>query len=170
MCKKQSFLTLFCFKVHLLVWGLFHKTKPDTCTEWILWISSEINEPLDSNETLVNDSVFNLVSMNYIRFLRKLLFKKLWAFEVIHFVWNSEENKTIIFSHLLHASKNFLSIYIYIYIQKKNRYILPNRHYFLIIFMSLKTISYINISSCFVSAVEHNMKKILKTLYPIFKP
>ena len=39
----------------------------------------------------------NVISMNNIRFLRKSLFKKLSAFKVIHFVYNSEENKTLIF-------------------------------------------------------------------------
>ena len=61
------------------------------------WIFSEIDEPLDFNETLINGSVLNVVSMNNIRFLRKSLFKKLSAFKVIQFVCNSEENKTFIF-------------------------------------------------------------------------
>ena len=53
---------------------------------------SEIDEPLDFNETLVNGSVVNVVSMNNIRVLRKSLSKKLSAFKVIYFLCNSDEN------------------------------------------------------------------------------
>ena len=49
----------------------------------MLRIFSEIDEPLDYNETLVIGSVLNVVSINNIRFLRKSLFKKLSAFKVI---------------------------------------------------------------------------------------
>ena len=67
-------------------------------------IFSEIDEPLDFNETLINGSVLNVVLMNNISFFRKSLFKNLSAFKVIKFVCNSEEHKTLIFSYLLHAS------------------------------------------------------------------
>ena len=61
-----------------------------------IWIFSEIDGPLDFNETLVNGSILNTVSINNIRFSGKL-FKKLSAFKVIYFVCNSEENETFIF-------------------------------------------------------------------------
>ena len=61
------------------------------------WIFSEIDRPLDFNETFVNSSVLNVVSINGTRFLRKSLFKKLLAFKAIYFVCNSEEKKTLIF-------------------------------------------------------------------------
>ena len=57
-------------------------------------IFSEIDGQLDFIETLVNGSIFNVVSINNIRSLRKSLFKKLSALKVIYFVFNSEENKT----------------------------------------------------------------------------
>ena len=44
------------------------------------WIFSEIDRPLDFNETFINSSVLNVVSINDIRFLPKSLFKKLLAF------------------------------------------------------------------------------------------
>ena len=40
-------------------------------------IFSKIDRPLDFNETFVNSSVLNVVSINDTRFLRKSLFKKL---------------------------------------------------------------------------------------------
>ena len=46
-------------------------------------IFSEIDEPLDFNETLINGSVLNVVSMNKIRFLQNSLLRKLSAFEVV---------------------------------------------------------------------------------------
>ena len=58
-----------------------------------LGIFSEIDRPLDFNETLVICSVLNVVSLNNIRFLLKSLFKKLSALKVIYFVCNSDENK-----------------------------------------------------------------------------
>ena len=54
-------------------------------------IFSEIARPLDFNEILVNGSVFNVVSMDNISFLRKSLYKKLSEFKFIYFVCNSEE-------------------------------------------------------------------------------
>ena len=71
-----------------------------------MWIFSEIDRPLDFNESYVNGIVLNLVSLNNIRFLRKSIFKKLSALKVIYFVCNSEEKKNFHFSYLLHASKN----------------------------------------------------------------
>ena len=48
----------------------------------ILWerFFFEIDRPLDFNETFVNSSVLNVVSINDTRVLRKSLFKKLLAF------------------------------------------------------------------------------------------
>ena len=50
-----------------------------------MWIFSEIDMPLDFNESSVNGIVLNLVSLNNIRFLRKSIFKKLSALKVIYF-------------------------------------------------------------------------------------
>ena len=36
-------------------------------------IFSEIDEPLDLNETLVNDSVLNVISINNIRFVAEII-------------------------------------------------------------------------------------------------
>ena len=60
-------------------------------------IFSEIDGPLDFDETLVNGSVLNVVHLIIFVFLRKSLFKKLSALKAVYFVWNSEENKTYIF-------------------------------------------------------------------------
>ena len=60
---------------------------------------------LDFNETFVNSSVLNVVSINDTRFLRKSLFKKLLAFSVLYFVCNSEEKNTLIF-HIYYMHKN----------------------------------------------------------------
>ena len=69
--------------------------------------------------------------MSNISFLRKQLFKNLSAFKCIYFVCDSEENDNLIF--YIYCLKNFLI--------KKNRYIKPNGHYVLILFMILKTIN-----------------------------
>ena len=45
-------------------------------------IISEIDRPLDFNETFINSSVLNVVSINDTRFLRKSLFKKLLTFKL----------------------------------------------------------------------------------------
>ena len=55
------------------------------------WIFSEIDMPLDFNETFVNSSLLDVVSINDTHFLQKSLFKKLLAFSVIYFVCNSKE-------------------------------------------------------------------------------
>ena len=55
-------------------------------TNYYYWIFSEIDEPLDFNETLIDGSVLNVVSVNNMSFLQKSLFKKLSAFKVISFV------------------------------------------------------------------------------------
>ena len=70
------------------------------------WIFSEIYDPLDFNETLVNGSVFNIVSINNIRFLRKSLFIKLSSFKIIYIVCNSEENEILIFIAIACFKKN----------------------------------------------------------------
>ena len=69
-------------------------------------IFSEIDRPLDFNEIWVNGSVLNVVSMNNVSFLRKLLLKKLSAFKVIYFVCKSEENETSIFHIYCMLQKN----------------------------------------------------------------
>ena len=51
-----------------------------------------------------------VVSMDDICFLWILLFKQVFAFKVIYFVYNSEENKTLVF-HILHASKIIASFF-----------------------------------------------------------
>ena len=48
-----------------------------TCFASLAGIFSEIDEPLDFNETLVNGSVLNVVLMNNILFLRKHYLKSL---------------------------------------------------------------------------------------------
>ena len=70
-------------------------------------IFSEIDEPLDFSKTLINGSVLNVVSMNNVSFLQKSLFKKLSIFEVIYFVCNSKENKTLIFHICCILQKTF---------------------------------------------------------------
>ena len=70
-------------------------------------IISGIDEPLDFNETLVNGSGLNVVSINNIRFLQKSLLKKLSAFKVIYFVCKSKENITLIFHIYCMLQKKF---------------------------------------------------------------
>ena len=83
--------------------------------EKMIGIFSEIDETLDFYETLVNGSVFNVVSLKIlVFFLRKSLLKKLFTFKVIYFV--CEENKTLNFHidrimQCIHASF-FLNIQI----------------------------------------------------------
>ncbi len=62
----------------------------------LIGIFSETDEPLDFNKPLVKGSVVNVISMNN-NFFVEIIIKKLSAFEIIHFVCNSEENKTLIF-------------------------------------------------------------------------
>ena len=62
-----------------------------------IWIFSEIDRPPDFNENLSTNIVLNVVSYNDVRFLRKLLFKKLYSFKVIYFICNTEETQTPIF-------------------------------------------------------------------------
>ena len=71
-------------------------------------IFSEIDRPLDFNEILVNGSVLNVVSMDNISFfLRKSLFKKLSVFQVIYFLYYSEEEQTFIFHIYCMLQKTF---------------------------------------------------------------
>ena len=60
-------------------------------------IFSEIDRPPDFNEILSTNIVLNVVSNNYVRFMRKLLFKKLFSFKVIYFICNTEETQISIF-------------------------------------------------------------------------
>ena len=46
-------------------------------------IFSEIDEPLNFNENMGNNMVINVVSLNDVRFLRKLLFKKVFSYNII---------------------------------------------------------------------------------------
>ena len=105
----------------------------------------EIDRPLDFNETFVNSSVLNVVSINDTRFLRKSLFKKLLAFSVIYFACNSEQKKNLIF-HIYYMLENFLS--------KKNKQILmcicdTNFYRAFIKREGIKIISYNSIQRCY---------------------
>ena len=77
-------------------------------------IFSEIDEPLDFNETLANNCVINIIPMNNVRFLRKTLFKKLSALRVIYLVCNGEENKTLIVHIYCMLRKTFKEKQIYL--------------------------------------------------------
>ena len=77
-------------------------------------IFSEIDEPLDFNETLVNGRVLDVVSINTTLFLRKSLFQKSLAFKVIHFVCNCEERKTFIFNIYCMIQKKMSKEHIYL--------------------------------------------------------
>ena len=58
---------------------------------------SEIDEPLDFNENMSTDIVFNVLSKKDVRFLLKLLFKKLFSFKVIYSISNTGDTRISIF-------------------------------------------------------------------------
>ena len=60
--------------------------------------NSEVDDALDFNEKLSTTIVLNVVSWNYVRFLRKLLLKKLFTFIVIYSICNTEVTQISIFS------------------------------------------------------------------------
>ena len=63
-------------------------------------IFSKIDEPLDFIDLIENmrtNTVLNVVSRNDVRFLRKLLFTKLFRFKVIYSMCNTEETQISIF-------------------------------------------------------------------------
>ena len=59
------------------------KIEWSTVNSYQEWIFSEIDRPLDFNETFVNSSVLNVVSINDTNFLRKSL---LYDFIIILYV------------------------------------------------------------------------------------
>ena len=58
---------------------------------------SEIDEPLDFNENMSTNIVINVLSKKDVRFLLKLLLKKLFSFKVIYSISNTGYTRISIF-------------------------------------------------------------------------
>ena len=79
---------------------------PEPCITMNFWIFSEIDRPLNFNDTFVSSSVFDVVSINDARFFAEIgVEEDINIF--IYFVCNSEEKKTLIF-HIYYMLKYFL--------------------------------------------------------------